>query len=269
MSTVRALVLTGFGLNCDLETAYALERAGAQAERVHLNTLAAGEKRLEDYQVFVVGGGFSWADEHGAGVILGMRLRHRLGDEVLRFVDRGGLVLGICNGFQVLVNLGLLPGFEPGALSREVAIVPNDCGNFVDRWVMLAIDPESPCIFTRGMERIELPVRHGEGKFYAQADVLEKLEAFGQVAVRYALPNGSPAENAFPHNPNGSLRDVAGICDPTGRVFALMPHPEAYNHFTNHPDWTRVRETVVRQGLPLPEEGEGIRMFRNAVEYFD
>ncbi len=268
-STVRALVLTGFGLNCDLETAYALETAGAAVERIHLNSLIGGERRIEDFQVFVVGGGFSWGDDHGAGVILAMRLKHRLGDELLRFVERGNLVLGICNGFQVLVNLGILPGFDASSLKREVALINNDCGQFRDQWVNLAFNGSTPCVFATGLKTLELPVRHGEGKLYARSNVIERLEANGQVVMRYALPDGQPAAGTFPHNPNGSVADIAGICDPTGRVFGLMPHPEAFNHWTNHPDWTFKKEQHRRKGLPLREEGDGIKIFRNAVKYFE
>ena len=268
MSEVSALVLTGFGLNCDLETAHALEVAGARADRVHLNSLVDGEKRLSDYKIFIIGGGFSWGDDHGAGVIMAMRLKHRLKDDILEFVERGGLVAGICNGFQVLVNLGLLPGFEPHELKREVALITNDCGNFRDQWVHLTANGTSPCIFTGGIDGIELPVRHGEGKFYAEAAVIQRLNDQNQVVLRYAMPNGEPARGAFPENPNGSLEDIAGICDPAGRVFGLMPHPEAFNHCTNHPDWTYLKEKYRREGKPVPEEGAGIRIFRNAVRYF-
>lgn len=268
MRRPKALVLTGFGLNCDGETAFALESAGADPKRIHLNSLSAGEENLRDFQILIVGGGFSWGDDHGAGVIMAMRIRHRLSDALRDFVEGGGLVLGICNGFQVLVNLGLLPLFEPPALRREVALIGNDCGNFRDQWVKLAINRASPCIFTRGMETIDLPVRHGEGKFYAEPAVIHRLEAQEQVFMRYALPDGAPAQGAFPHNPNGSVNDIAGICDPTGRIAGLMPHPEAFNHVTNHPDWTLWRERARRAGKTLPEEGHGIRLFRNAVEYF-
>ncbi|MDY0042195.1 MAG: phosphoribosylformylglycinamidine synthase I, partial [Desulforhabdus sp.] len=229
MGAARALVLTGFGLNCDLETAYALEVAGARSERVHLNNLVAHDYRLNDFQIFVIGGGFSWGDDHGAGVIMAMRLKHRLQDEILDFVEGGGLVLGICNGFQVLVNVGLLPGFEPHELKREVAVIGNDCGNFRDQWVHLTVNPASPCIFTKGVEKIELPVRHGEGKFYAEPHVLQRLVSQEQVIVRYSRPDGTPADGEFPLNPNGSLDDIAGICDPGGRIAGLMPHPEAFN----------------------------------------
>lgn len=268
MSSPRALVLTGFGLNCDGETAFAVEVAGGKPDRIHLNTLIDGLKHLRDFQIFVIGGGFSWGDDHGAGVIMAMRIKHRMSDTLRDFVDCGGLVLGICNGFQVLVNLGLLPLFDPPELRREVALIGNDCGNFRDQWVNLAINRFSPCVFTRGMDTLELPVRHGEGKFYAESSVIQRLEAQNQVVIRYALPDGSAARGTFPYNPNGSVQDIAGICDPTGRIAGLMPHPEAFNHVTNHPDWTLWRERARREGKVLPEEGLGIRLFRNAVEYF-
>jgi phosphoribosylformylglycinamidine synthase I len=268
MTPPRALVLTGFGLNCDGETAYALEVAGASAERVHLNSLIKGERDLRDFQIFVVGGGFSWGDDHGAGVIMAMRMKHRMSDKLLDFVDRGGLLLGICNGFQVLVNLGLLPLFDPPELRREVALIHNDCGNFRDQWVHLAIDPLSPCVFTTGMDTLELPVRHGEGKFYVAPSVMQRLFAQNQVIMRYARPDGLPAQGAFPHNPNGSVGDIAGICDPSGCIAGLMPHPEAFNHLTNHPDWTFLKEKSLREGKSLPEEGLGIQFFRNAVNFF-
>ncbi len=268
MTMVKALVMTGFGLNCDLETSHALEVAGAQVERVHLNSLIAGEKSLSAYRIFVVGGGFSWGDDHGAGVIMAMRLKHRLQDQISAFVGKGGIVIGICNGFQVLVNLGLLPGFD-GAMKREVALIANDCGGFRDQWVNLALNSASPCVLSSGIDCIELPVRHGEGKFFAEPAVIEKLNSQGQIFLRYARPDGAPASGEFPHNPNGSVEDIAGICDPTGRVVGLMPHPEAFNHFTNHPDWTFLREKYRREHRSIPEEGEGIKLFRNAVNFFN
>lgn len=265
----NVLVLTGFGLNCDHETAYAFELAGAVARRVHINTLIAGDVTLEDFQILAFGGGFSWGDDHGAGVIQALRLKTNLGDRLLDFVAAQKLVIGICNGFQTLVNLGLLPGIDGDYTRRSVALTYNDCGNFRDQWVRLTIDPRSPCVFTRGIETIDLPVRHGEGKFYAEAESLRSLEAGRQIVMQYALPDGRPAGGSFPHNPNGSLIDIAGICDPSGRIFGLMPHPEAYNHVTNHPAWTRQLEMNKRAGVPAGETvGMGIRLFENAVAYF-
>lgn len=268
---VKALVLTGFGINCDYETAYALESAGIRAERVHLNDLIKGRNHLKNYQIFVIDGGFSWADEHGAGLIMAVRMKHRLGEKLSEFVEHGGLVVGICNGFQVLVNLGLLPGRTPGTLKREVALVANDCGHFLDQWVWLQVNTTSPCAFTQGLDSeviVEYPIRHGEGKFYAEPHVLDSLEENNQIVFRYAFPNGNPAEGHFPFNPNGSIRDIAGICDITGRVLGLMPHPEAYNHLTNHPEWTIYKEHFRRNKQSYPEEGLGITLFRNALRYW-
>jgi len=275
MTQIKALVLTGYGLNCDYETDYALKLAGADSRRVHINELISGSKagtgiRLRDSQILVFGGGFSWADDHGAGVLMASKMKHHLGEELEAFIENGNLIIGICNGFQALVNLGLLPGFGGEYRERSVALTYNDSGNFIDAWVRLTINPESPCVFTRGITALELPVRHGEGKFYASSKTIEQLFSNQQVVLQYAGDNGKAADGTWPLNPNGSLRDIAGICDPTGRVFGLMPHPEAYNHFTNHPDWTRMKEALARQGKKdVPQEGDGVRIFRNAVSYLN
>lgn len=269
MSTVNALVLTGYGLNCDYETAHALRLAGASVERVHINDLIGGGKHLSDYRILAFGGGFSWADDHGAGVIQAVRLKTNIGDQLLDFIERGNLVIGICNGFQALVNLGLLPGFDGDYRTRSVAVTYNDCGNFRDDWVTLAVEPDTPCVFTRGIRQIELPVRHGEGKFYADNPVIAKLIDANQVVMRYAAADGRPAEGRFPRNPNGSIYDIAGICDPTGRVFGLMPHPEAYHHFTNHPLWTRRKALQDRDASrEADSEVTGLEIFRRAVDFF-
>lgn len=268
MKIVNALILTGYGLNCDHETAHAFELAGAAAHRVHINAVIDGTVRLEDHQILVFIGGFSWGDDHGAGVIEAVRLKTRLGGRLHRFVAEGNLVLGICNGFQTLVNLGLLPGLDGPDPERSVALIANECGNFRDQWVRLQVNPRSPCVFTRGIEDAELPVRHGEGQFYADPDTISRLQRQNQIVLRYALPDGTPAEGRFPHNPNGSVHDVAGICDPTGRILGLMPHPEAFNDWTNHPVWTRSRESARRSATPFGEGSTvGTRFFKNAVDF--
>jgi phosphoribosylformylglycinamidine synthase subunit PurQ / glutaminase len=270
MKIVKALVLTGYGLNCDNETAHAFELAGAAPAKVHINSLIDGSAIISDYRILAFVGGFSWGDDHGAGVVQAVRLRTRIGDQIREFIEKGRLILGICNGFQALVNLGLLPGFDHDYRGRLVALTYNDCGNFRDDWVTLSVNTESPCIFTQGIERIDLPVRHGEGKFHAETPVIERLTAGRQVVMRYATPEGQPAGGRFPYNPNGSVDDIAGICDPTGRVFGLMPHPEAYNHFTNHPLWTRQKELLRRKKEVVdPEPTPGIKIFRNAVEFVE
>jgi len=264
----RALVLTGYGLNCDAETAAALELAGAEVSPVHVNLLVGGQVKLDDFHLLALIGGFAYADDHGAGVVLANRLATGLGAALTRFIDDGKLIIGICNGFQVMVNLGLLPGFDGEYRSRRVALIANDCGNFQDRWVRLRIEPDSPCVFTRGLETLEAPIRHGEGKFFAPEGVISRLESEHLAAVRYAAEDGQPAGGQWPQNPNGSLHDIAGICDPTGRIFGLMPHPEAHQHWTNHPLWTRRREELLRAGRTLPQgPGPGVQVFRNGVTY--
>jgi phosphoribosylformylglycinamidine synthase I len=269
MGDVNVLVLTGYGLNCDHETAYAFELAGADATRVHINSLIDGTADLDNFQVLVFIGGFSWGDDHGAGVIQAVRLKSTIGGRIIDFVEKGNLVLGICNGFQTLVNLGLLPGLGHNYRKRFVAVTFNDCGNFRNQWVTLKVNEASPCIFTRGIEIAELPVRHGEGKVFTDEETLSDLMENNLAAVQYAQPGGELADGRFPFNPNGSIADIAGICDPTGRIFGLMPHPEAYNHWTNHPDWTRRKEVARRSGssahssLPV-----GIQILQNAVDYF-
>ncbi|NVM21586.1 MAG: phosphoribosylformylglycinamidine synthase subunit PurQ [Desulfobacterales bacterium] len=265
---VNALVLTGYGLNCDFETAYAFELAGAVAARVHINALISEEVSLADYDILVFDGGFSWGDDHGAGVLEAMRLKYNIGQALDRFIKEGKLILGICNGFQALVNLGFLPGFDGDYKTRQVALTFNDCGNFRDDWVPLSANSDSPCVFTKGIRQLELPIRHGEGKFYAPPEVIRRLIDHDQVVLQYATPAGDAARGQPPYNPNGSAHDIAGICDPTGRIFGLMPHPEAFNHWTNHPDWTRTKELMKRKGQPIkPEPTVGIRLFRNAVDF--
>lgn len=256
--SVNALVLTGFGINCDRETRNALARAGAAADLVHLNDIVADTGILHRYQILAVPGGFSFGDDVASGRVLANRLRYKLGAPLKEFVAAGKLVIGICNGFQVLVKMGILPLFE-GEFTQETTLTWNDSSRFEDRWVHLQTDAATKCVWLRGIEHLELPVRHGEGKFIPRnEDVLERLRANGQVALRYALCDGTPAGGKFPENPNGAVDDIAGICDPSGRVFGLMPHPEAFVDRTNHPQWTR---------RDLPQEGAGLQVFRNATAY--
>ncbi|NOY68024.1 MAG: phosphoribosylformylglycinamidine synthase subunit PurQ [Deltaproteobacteria bacterium] len=264
MKELKALVLTGYGLNCDIETAYACELAGAIADRVHINDVIRPGFPLDEYSIMVFTGGFSWGDDHGAGVIQAVRMKKNAGDRILRFVEDGNLILGICNGFQTIVNMGLLPGFDGNYTSRRLALTYNDSGNFVDQWVNLAVNPDSPCVFTQGMDAIELPVRHGEGKLAADDAVINRLEEENQVVCRYALADGSSAAGKFPENPNGSINDIAGICDPSGRIFGLMPHPEGFNHPTNHPDWCR-KKANRQENAGFSQTG--ISIFENAVKW--
>ena len=260
---VKALVITGFGLNCEAETCCAFQLAGAEPVQVHLNDLLEGRRTLDEFQILAFIGGFSFGDHLGAGTVFSNRLRCRLWDPLKRFIDDGKLVMGICNGFQTLTKLGLLPRLGDDPYARRIALAENDRGLFHDGWVTLKINPECPSIFFKGIERIELPVRHGEGKLVCADDgVRNALEQQQLVAARYVHPETGQVTDEFPYNPNGSELAAAALSDPSGRILGLMPHPEAYLYPTNHPHWTQHRIDG-----PLPEHGAGLALFRNAVEF--
>ena len=255
MAEVRALVLRAAGVNCDMETRHALELAGAKADRIHVNRLIEDKSLLDRYQIVVFPGGFSYGDDVAAGRILANQIVHHLAEPIRRFIDDGKLVLGICNGFQVLVKMGILPG--NGAFKQEhVTITYNDSGKFEDRWVHLLPETDR-CVFIEPQRQIYLPVAHGEGKVVtADAATLDRLKSEGFIAYKYVGPDGE--EGPYPINPNGSVESIAGLTDSTGRVMGLMPHPERFVRRTQHPHWTRLGEDL---------DPDGIKIFRNAVRY--
>lgn len=265
MSSPRALVLRTAGINCDGETVRALELAGARVDLVHLRLVLREPARLDDYQMLVIPGGFSYGDDIAAGRVFGLELRHHLASDVARFVDRGGFVLGICNGFQVLVESGLLER-PPGASAipaRTIALTNNASNRFECRWVEMRAE-DSACPWLEPGLVMPVPVAHGEGRFVVADDgVLQRLIANRQIALRYTSGVGEPAA-AYPDNPNGSVEAIAGICDPTGRVLGLMPHPERNLTPWNHPNWTRLRATAGAAGGR--NAGEGLRFYRRMVE---
>lgn len=259
----RTLVLRAAGSNCDGETAYAFELAGALSEQVHINRLLAEPGLLDGYQILAIPGGFSYGDDISAGRILANQIVHHLGDAVRGFIESGRPVIGICNGFQVLVKTDLLPGAVSGRTGQTATLAHNDCGRFVDRWVRLGA-VKSKCIWTDGLQPplVELPIAHGEGKFIPGDDSVRRaLWENGQVALVYAREDGSPAAARFPDNPNGSVDDIAGICDASGLVFGLMPHPERYVDPLQHPAWTSHR--------PARKAGHGLQVFVNAVKHVE
>lgn len=264
MASPRVLILRAPGTNCDEETACAFERAGASAERVHVNRLIDNPALTDRYQILCLPGGFSYGDDIAAGRILATRLERHLAEMVDVFVHGRGdrLVLGICNGMQVLMRLGVLTD-GVGGDGAAATLTWNDHGRFEDRWVHLAVD-ETPCVFVRGIDHLYLPMAHAEGKFVvADADALAGLRDQGRLAVRYCHGETGGVRDEllpFPINPNGAAANVAGVCDASGRVFGLMPHPERHIDPTQHPYWTRRAEQ--------PAEGDGLAMFRNAVEWF-
>lgn len=259
---VRVLVLTGLGLNCEAETEAAFRMAGARPERVHLLDLLGGTAtaRLSDFPVLAFIGGFAFGDHMGAGFVFANKIRYRLYDQLLEFIERGGLALGICNGFQTMTRLGLLPGLDGDYRTPRATLAPNDRPGYRDAWVSVGFDASSPCLWTRGLERMELPARHGEGKFLTPAETLSRLSEQHQIVARYLGPDGAPTE-VWPANPNGSAGAVAGICDPSGRLFGLMPHPDAFLYPFHHPDWPRRRALGT-----APSRGEGLAIFQNGVD---
>jgi len=263
MRKPRVLIPSGFGLNCERETAYTYEVVGADADIVHINDLIANPGMLENCQILDFIGGFSDGDHYGSGKVHKNRLKHALGDELDNFIKEGKLVIGVCNGFQAMAKYGMLPGFNGDYRTQRMTLVGNDSGKFEDRWVHLGVNPDSNCVWTKGIKELYLPVRHGEGKIRASdPTVLDRLERNNQVVLRYIDPrNGNPTME-YPYNPNGSDRAIAGVCDPTGLVFGKMPHREAYWSPYNNPNWTRLKIDG-----KLPKEGAGLQISRNGVEY--
>jgi len=257
------LVLRTAGTNCDKETAFAFEEAGAEPELVHINRLSSGEVELSKYQILAIPGGFSYGDDIASGKILANELKYRIGEDVRKFVRDGKLILGICNGFQILVKSGLLPNLS-GNETIEATLTLNDSAKFEDRWVYLknvqrtAYSVQHKCVWTQGVnEIIYLPVAHGEGKFIPKdKKILAKLKREGLIVFEYADEKGS--RKGFPYNPNGSVENIAGICDKTGRIFGLMPHPERHINYLQHPRWTREKKE---------DKGDGFAIFRNGVEF--
>ena len=268
MTKPRTLVLTGYGINCDDETAYAFESCGAESEIVHINDLIENRDKLNDFQIFVFPGGFSYGDDTGSGKALANRIKNNLLDELHSFIERDTLMLGICNGFQVMTNIGVIPSLDRKFGSAEVALEHNKTFRYQCRWVDLKVE-DSPSVFTRGIKTLHIPVAHGEGNFYAPDSVLIELENENLVTMRYVKPDNSPSNGEFPYNPNGSMNDIASICDKTGRLMGMMPHPERGMLFTQRDDWTQIKEEYKRNGKKIPEETDGIMIFKNAVGYFN
>lgn len=254
---VNIIVLRSAGTNCNEETAYAFKRCGADVREVHIDALCKGSVTLSSAHILALPGGFSYGDDIASGRILANELRLKLGDALKAFIDEGKLIIGICNGFQVLVKAGILPGLQMlGA--QEATLYHNDSAKFEARWTHLSVT-QSKCVWTQGIQsQIYLPVAHGEGKFLVDDEgILEQLKSNGQIVLRYCDSDGKKPN--YPDNPNGSLDDIAGICDPSGRILGLMPHPERHISFEQHPFWTRLNRSS--------DLGDGAVIFANGVEY--
>lgn len=268
MAKPLTLVITGYGINCEEETAHAFRLAGAETAIVHINDIIENRKMLKDYRIMMFPGGFSYGDDTGSGKALANRIKNNLSDELREFMNRDTLMLGICNGFQVLVNLGVVPATEGFTGKSQAALEYNKSFRYQCRWIDVKVEKNTPCVFTRGIERMHIPVAHGEGNFYAPQDVLDTINSKNLVTMRYINNDGKPADGKFPCNPNGSVQDIASICSPDGRIMGMMPHPERGMFFTQRDDWTNLREEYRRRGEDIPEYSDGIQIFRNAVSYF-
>ncbi|MBN2844158.1 MAG: phosphoribosylformylglycinamidine synthase I [Sedimentisphaerales bacterium] len=259
MAKIKVLVMRTAGTNCDQETCQAFEMAGASTEKLHVNRLIENPKLISQYQILALPGGFSYGDDIASGKILANQLLHHFIDQVKDFISGDKLVIGICNGFQVLVKTGLLPGkavTTPNCGIQQATLIHNDSGKFEARWAYLQ-PATSKCVFIDPKRRLYLPVAHGEGKVcFADQDVYNKVVANDQVAFRYVDADGNFGD--YPVNPNGSTDHIAGLTDDTGRVLGLMPHPERFIHKTHHPRWTR-------EEISNPD---GMTIFDNAVKYF-
>lgn len=247
--TPKTLIIRTAGTNCDAELAYAFEQAGASTQTIHIARLIEEPGLIASFDLIGFPGGFSYGDDIAAGRILANRLKHRLLEPLQDAAKRGVPMIGICNGFQVLVKLGLLP--FPAEPTQVCTLADNRSGRFTCKWGPVVEDEASVCVWTKGLSEFDLPIAHGEGRFTGPAELIQQLKTAGQVALRYA-PGA---------NPNGSDDDIAGICNPSGTIFGLMPHPERYVTATQHPQWTRRGDDFLNQTMP------GLKMFQNAVEH--
>lgn len=241
---VKVLVFSGYGLNCEEETKFAFESCGAVATIAHINDIILGKVSLDKYNILALPGGFSYGDDTGSGNAFAQKIKNHLFEKIEEFIKKDSLIIGICNGFQILTNLGLLPG----------ALLPNDNARYTVRWVDLKVESDTPWL--AGIDRLSLPIAHGEGKFFAPDKTLKGLNKKGQVGLRYI------------ENPNGSLEDIAGVTDASKKIFGMMPHPERGMFFTQLPNWTLLKEEYKRFGKELPEAGPGLKIFQNAIDYF-
>ena len=261
----RALIMSGYGINSEMETKVALRRAGMDSAIVHINDLIAGRERLSDYRLLVFPGGFSYGDDTGAGNAYANRVKNNLWDDLMEFLDGDNLVLGICNGFQILANLGLVPAFDR-KYSRDIALMPNRIGRLECRFVTLK--PAAENIWTHGIVKLYCPVSHGEGNLSSSPETLQRIKRQRQVAFTYCREDLSPAGGEYPYNPNGSVEDIAGITSADGKVLGMMPHPERAMEFTNLYDWPLVKEQLRRSGERPDPESLNMRIFHNIADYF-
>lgn len=262
----KVLILSGYGLNCEEEEAFAFDLAGGESKIVHINDLITKKVRLSDFQILVFPGGFSYGDDTGAGKAYANRIRDHLWEDIQEFIFRDKLVIGFCNGFQIMANLGLVPALKGEYGTRQVALQYNKNARYINRWVDLEIGgKETPWLL--GIDEFSCPIAHGEGRFYADPKILKEINEKGLAVLKYFEGDICKYQNIEP-NPNGSLENIAGIVDESGKIFGLMPHPERALFFNQRPDAPLIKEKLKREGSKIPKEGPGLQIFRNAIAYF-
>ncbi len=261
----KALIFSGYGLNCEEETAFAFETAGATAQIIHINDLIAKKTLFSRFQILVFPGGFAYGDDIGSGNAYAQKIRNHLWPEIEQYLKGNNLVIGICNGCQILINLGLLPGINLQYGKRQVALLHNETARYIDRWVDLKNESNSPWL--KDIKSFSAPIAHGEGKLYATAETLQELKKRKLIALRYFKGEMCNYQN-LPANPTGTLSDIAAVTDETGRVFGLMPHPERALFFTQLPNWPLLKETYLRNKKTVPTFGPGLQIFKNAVRFY-
>lgn len=265
--SAKALVIAGYGLNCEEETLHAFKYSGLDGNIKHINDLIESPKILDEYEILAIPGGFSYGDDTGSGNAFAQKMKLALWEPLKKFVGRDTLTIGICNGCQIISNLGLVPSFDKNYGERVVAVTYNESARYQCRWIDVKVESASPWL--SGVSSMHIPVAHGEGRFIMTDDVLARLQKNGQIAARYVKADGQPAKGEFPFNPNGSMDDIAAITDETGKVLAIMPHPERGMFNWQRDDFDMLKDKAQREGTGLPEAADGMAIFRNAAAYFE
>lgn len=261
----RVLVFSGFGLNCEEETRFAFQAAEVTADIIHINDLIENKKKIRDYQILAFPGGFSYGDDTGSGNAYAYKIKNHLWSEIEKFLTEDKLIIGICNGCQILVNLGLVPGIQKKYGERSVALLHNDSARYIDRWVDLKVSSTSPWL--KDISSLSAPIAHGEGRLFTDDKTLKLLKKEKLIPFTYTKGEMCSYQN-LPANPTGTLEDIAGLTDPTGKILAMMPHPERSIFFTQRPDWSYLAEKLRREGKKLPVYDSGLKIFQNAASYF-